>query len=189
MAETETTQRTWQAVMGGNPSDWSGEDHPVERVSHADALAFCAKLSQDGVQVRLPSEAEWEYACRAGSVKAFASFQGDLDAPYAAAVGWMRGSSDGHGRVAQRQPNRLGLFDLHGNVWEWCGDRYGMYSPTPVEDPRGTTAATWNIRGGSWGDKPERCRAANRQQADGGLRSAYLGFRMVIGDRPETAAP
>jgi formylglycine-generating enzyme len=182
LAETETTQRQWYELMGTQPSYRVGDDHPVERVSWVDANAACTELNRRvaGLYARLPSEAEWEYACRAESSAPFSSFQGGLTHIYAESVAWLRSNSTSHEKVRQRLPNRLGLYDMHGNVWEWCNDHYSLYSPLPIIDPVGTASRTRVIRGGSWGDSADRCRAANRQHAAETMTSAYLGFRIVV---------
>jgi formylglycine-generating enzyme required for sulfatase activity len=170
---TEVTQAQYQKVMGKNPSHFRGDrvqgdssDHPVENVSRTDAAEFCRKLSelpeeqQAGRVYRLPTEAEWEYACRAGSKTAY-SFGDERDSlgDYA----WFLQNSDGKThRVGERKPNAWGLYDMHGNIWEWCSDRYGEYSKGAVSDP---TGPRWGVsgvlRGGSWRFEAEDCRTTS----------------------------
>ncbi|MCX5655678.1 MAG: formylglycine-generating enzyme family protein [Planctomycetota bacterium] len=151
MGVTEVTQAQYEAVMGTNPSNFKGATNPVEMVSWNDAAEFCKKLSEKTRQaVRLPTEAEWEYACRAGTQTAF-SFGDDPSAlgDYA----WHMGNSKGMTHhVGRKKPNAWGLYDMHGNVYEWCADWYGAYPKGSVTDPSGP--ATGNglrvLRGGSW---------------------------------------
>ncbi|MCX5671055.1 MAG: SUMF1/EgtB/PvdO family nonheme iron enzyme [Planctomycetota bacterium] len=151
MGVTEVTQAQYQAVMGKNPSEFKGATNPVETVSWNDATEFCKKLSEKaGQAVRLPTEAEWEYPCRAGTQTAF-SFGDDLSAlgDYA----WWDGNSDKTTHpVGQKKPNSWGLYDMHGNVWEWCADWYGEYPKGPVTDPSGPATGYGGrvLRGGAW---------------------------------------
>jgi len=180
MGATEVTQAQYEAVMGTNPSRLKGATNPVETVSWNDATEFCKKLSEKTRQaVRLPTEAEWEYACRAGSKTRF-SF-GDADeglgdyAWYRANCGYTTNP------VGQKKPNAWGLFDMHGNVWEWCADWYGDYPKGAVTDPEGlASGAARVVRGGDWGGIPEDCRSANRSQSTPGYRSNNCGFRVVV---------
>jgi formylglycine-generating enzyme required for sulfatase activity len=150
MQTTEVTQAQWKAVMGNNPSYFKGNDLPVETVSWDDAQEFIKKLSaKEGVKYRLPTEAEWEYACRAGSTTKFyfGEDESKLD-EYA----WYHNNSDGKTHpVGQKKPNAWGLYDMHGNVWEWCQDWYGAdyYKNSPAEDPQGPASAESRVlRGG-----------------------------------------
>ncbi len=184
LGKTEVTQRQWEAVMGSNPSHFPGAELPVDTVSWKDCEAFIARLNvrmADGVSAagpfRLPTEAEWEYACRAGTSAAFA---GELER-----AGWYQGNS---GRmthpVAQKQANAWGLFDLHGNVWEWCQDRYGDYQPNSVTDPQGPVSGAYRVlRGGSWNADADVCRAAYRNWYAPGNRNNCLGLRLARGTR------
>ncbi len=145
---TEVTQRQWKAVMGSNPSHFKGPDRPVENVSWEEAQEFLRRLNEkekDG-RYRLPTEAEWEYACRAGGQEP--DLAANLDA-----VAWGRWNSSGetHG-VALKKPNAWGLFDMRGNVWEWVQDWYrGAYSAGRQVDPRGPDSGVFRVvRGGSW---------------------------------------
>jgi len=183
IGKTEVTQGQWKAVMGSNPSAFSqcGDDCPVDSVSWNDAQDFAQRLSQKtGKQYRLPSEAEWEYAARAGSSTKW-SF-GDSEhqlGDYA----WFSANSQGKTqRVAQKRPNAFGLFDMHGNVWEWVQDCWhGDYSGTPTDGSAWTTGCSNNwrvLRGGSWYGSPASLRSADRLRdapvirGGGGLRLA-----------------
>jgi formylglycine-generating enzyme required for sulfatase activity len=182
------TQGQYRAITSANPSHFKGSDDlPVEQVSWEEAWAFCEKLSAlekqqlGGARYRLPTEAEWEYACRAGRTTRF-SF-GDANASlweYA----WFRGNSDGQAHpVGQKRPNAWGLYDMHGNVWEWCGDGYDgkYYANTPSSDPLGPSgqAAGRVLRGGGWCSNPRSCRAAVRNGLAPGDRNNILGFRVA----------
>ena len=186
LGKYEVTQAQWQAVMGDNPSFRSrcGHNCPVEFVSWADVQMFIAALNRrEGVRTyRLPTEAEWEYAARAGTQTAyhFGNTAGEL-ARYA----WYdkRGFITGKGPrpVGRGRPNAWGLYDMHGNVWEWVADWYGPYAAGPVTDPRGpSTGARRVYRGGSWSSDARDCRAASRILNTQGLRRyGDLGFRLA----------
>jgi sulfatase modifying factor 1 len=175
------------------------DDHPVVNVSWNDALAFIAWLSRkEGKTYRLPTEAEWEYACRAGTTTRF-SFGDD---PVAlAAVGnvadrtakekypdwtWAITARDGYvytAPVGRFRPNAWGLFDMHGNVWEWCSDADAAdyYKQSPVDDPRGVDGSARRVdRGGGWSDEPRVVRSASRSGVAPGNRNADLGFRLAL---------
>ena len=183
MGVTEVTQAQYEAVMGTNPSKIKGATNPVEMVSWNDATEFCKKLSEKTRQVvRLPTEAEWEYACRAGTQTAY-SFGDDPSAlgDYA----WYGKNSGGTTHpVSQKKPNAWGLYDMHGNVWEWCADWYADYPQGPVTDPSGPAtgvirARVW--RGGSWDfDDTVRFRCAFRDCRDPTYRDCNLGFRCAM---------
>jgi len=179
LAENECTQEVWQAVMGGVPSRDHGALRPVERVSWDDCQGFIATLAQSQhVALRLPSESEWEYACRAGSLVSFASAvpgESSVDK-----IAWFAGNSRGQSEeVKLRFPNTLGLYDMQGNVWEWCQDGYSAYSTALVIDPIGNGSETHIVRGGSWGDSGPTCRAANRASLRPSVRSTYVGLRLA----------
>jgi formylglycine-generating enzyme required for sulfatase activity len=170
------TQIQWRAVMGDNPSRFVGGQRPVEQVTRADALAFCAELTQRaGLPFRLPTEAEWEYACRAGTTSAY-HFGNTASADLASFNGQ-------HGEettpVGQFPPNAWGLFDMHGNVWEWCGDRKRWYASEDVVDPAQQDAGVPVARGGAWVSEPGLCRSASRW-SDPGRRHSFLGFRLAM---------
>ncbi len=187
MQTTEVTQGQWRAVMGSNPSDFSdcGDDCPVETVSWDDVQEFIEKLNQmEGTdKYRLPTEAEWEYASRAGSTTAFANGEItniDCDDPNLDQMAWYCGNADITTHpVAQKDPNDWGLYDMHGNVWEWCEDWYGAYSG-PVTDPTGPSSGTIRVlRGGSWDFNAMYCRSASRYGLKPDNRSYDIGFRVA----------
>ena len=188
---TEVTQKQYQAVMGVHPSRFKGENLPVEPVSWVEAVEFCRKLSEKtGKTVRLPTEAEWEYACRAGTTGAYAG-TGKLDE-----MGWHKGNSGGRTHpVAGKRPNAWGLYDMHGNVWEWCADWFGPYSGDAT-DPQGVSIETARamrtgpsriMRGGCWFYGPPQCRAATRGRGAPENRLTGPGFRVALEATP--AAP
>lgn len=180
IAKTETTQVLWESVMRGNPSSTKGTDLPVESVSWHDALGFCKKLNlmsklPNGWQWSLPTEAQWEYACRAGTMEAFA---GNLRS-----IGWF----DDYGgerlqSVGTKDPNPWGIHDMHGNVQEWCHDWYSSNSYTDGErDPEGPPSGVYRVhRGGSWRNFAQYCRSADRDNALPDSRSGAHGFRVVL---------
>jgi formylglycine-generating enzyme required for sulfatase activity len=187
MAVHEVTQQQYEKVMGTRP--WEGEeyvkegpDYPAVYVNHDDAVEFCRRLSkQEGVEYRLPTEAEWEYACRAGTTTAY-SF-GDDEAKLGQYAwyeknAWDIGEEYAH-RIGQKLPNRWGLYDMHGNVWEWCHDWYGSYgSEKVVSDPLGPVQGEYRVlRGGSFGSPPSLVRSAYRSYNFPVTRHSYLGFR------------
>ena len=177
----EVTQAEYEKVMGEDPSNFKGPSHPVEQVSWNDAVEFCKRLSaKEGKTYRLPTEAEWEYACRAGSTTLY-SFGDDP-----ASLGqhaWHRGNSHGVARRAgQKKPNTWGLHDMHGNVWEWCADWWAedYYAVSPTDDPPGPETTTYRvIRGGCWWDGARLCRAACRSRYVPRDRIVCLGFRVA----------
>ena len=151
MGVTEVTQAQYEAVMGANPSHFKGATNPVEMVYWNDAAGFCKKLSEKTRQTfRLPTEAEWEYACRAGTQTAY-SFGDDPSALGDYAWWDWNGGWTTH-PVGQKRPNAWGLYDMHGNVWEWCADWFGEYPKGPVTDPSGpaTGSGARVVRGGAW---------------------------------------
>jgi formylglycine-generating enzyme required for sulfatase activity len=181
MGVTEVTQAQYQAVMGTNPSTFKGETNPVEIVSWNDATEFCKKLSEKTRRaVRLPTEAEWEYACRAGTATAF-SF-GDAGSALGDYAWYTSNSGSTTHPVGQKKPNAWGLYDMHGNVWEWCADWYGDYPKVAVTDPQGAASgASRVLRGGSWDYNPDVCRAAYRFNFSPVSRRNYgYGFRVAV---------
>jgi formylglycine-generating enzyme required for sulfatase activity len=189
MGETEVSQALWRAVMGNNPSSFSncGGDCPVEQVSWDDCQAFIRKLNQlvPGGGFRLPTEAEWEYAARAGSTTAFANggiseLKCGNDANLNA-MGWYCGNVKKRTHsVAQKQANRWGLYDMHGNVYEWCQDWYGNYPSGSVTDPTGSSSGFSRVnRGGGWRDDARLCRSADRYGLTPGGRVDALGLRLA----------
>jgi formylglycine-generating enzyme required for sulfatase activity len=151
----EVTNAQWKRVMGSVPSNWNEADRPVERVSWEDAVEFCKTLSAlaeervAGREYRLPTEAEWEYACRAGLTTKYCF--GD-DESRLGEYGWFNKNSGSQTHpVGQKKANAWGLFDVHGNVWEWCSDWYGDYGSGAVSDPQGPSGRYHRVqRGGGW---------------------------------------
>jgi len=204
MQTTEVTQGQWEAVMGSNPSYFSecGDNCPVEEVSWNDAQEFISKMNQRGEGTyRLPTEAEWEYAARAGSTTAFANGgiteTGCGHDPNLNAMGWYCGNSDvtysgcydyvgssscaGTHPVAQKQANAWGLYDTHGNVCEWCQDWYGDYPTGSVSDPTGSGSGSSRVyRDGSWTSGAGYCRSACRNKYSPVVRLFRLGFRLAL---------
>ena len=179
LGKYEVTQGQWEAVMGNNPSSFSGADHPVERVSWTDIQGFESAL---GNAFRLPSEAEWEYACRAGTTTRF--YWGD-DGNYSqiGSYAWYTSnSSSATHPVGQKTVNAWGLYDMSGNVWEWCEDWYHSdYTDAPSDgsawvSPSGSYRV---LRGGSWSSNARSCRSANRGSLDPSSRYIGLGFRLL----------
>ena len=175
----EVTQEQYGKVMGKNPSVSKGENKPVENVSWNDAIDFCGKLSkQEGVEYRLPTEAEWEYACRAGTTTAY-SF-GDDDSQLKK-YAWYSFNSNGTHAVGQKLPNAWGLYDMHGNVWEWCQDWYGDYGNEKVViDPIGAASGKCRVlRGGAFHFQPGGVRSASRGIYLPAYRVDDIGFRLA----------
>jgi formylglycine-generating enzyme required for sulfatase activity len=178
MAETPVTQAQWEAVMGSNPSHFRGASLPVEQVSWDDAQGMVAKLNRSGsapagLRFALPTEAQWEYACRAGTQTAYAF--GNQITQKDAALGLQQSVP-----VKSYRPNRWGLYDMHGNVWEWCEDWYDEQLRGGV-DPKGPPQGVRRvIRGGGWRDVAVGCRAAIRYGRVPGDRGDALGFRPAL---------
>jgi len=188
MGRYEVTQEQYRAVMGKNPSKFRGEKHPVEYVSWNNATDFCRKATAKVAQAslparsfRLPTEAEWEYACRAGSTTrfCFGDSEGELG-DYA----WYAGNSGNTTHpVGEKKPNKWGLYDMHGNVWEWCGDWYGekYYGHSDRKNPKGPSSGDMRVfRGGSWHHLPNYCRSADHNWAAPPLTLTIGGFRVVF---------
>jgi len=180
MGVTEVTQAQYEAIMGTNPSNFKGATSPVDNVSWNDATEFCKKLSDKTNQaVRLPTEAEWEYACRAGSTTKF-SF-GDAHESLGDYAWYSTNSGSKTRPVGQKKPNAWGLYDMHGNVWEWCADRYGAYPEGAVTEPQGPASGMFRVlRGGAWNDSPDYCRSAYRNRTTPDNRYYYDGFRVEV---------
>ncbi len=202
--ETEVTQKMFQAVTGENPSSFRGENLPVDSVSWGDALAFCAQLTEilskeylcekwdtpsfraqltdtlpppDSILVDLPTEAEWEYACRAGST---GPYPGELD--QIAWTGEPTETGSPH-PVGTKNPNAWGIFDMTGNLWEWTRDHWFDFTTDPAIDPTGPEIATGNVRidrGGCWDSKPTECRSAYRGVYEEKRQSRFVGFRIIL---------
>jgi formylglycine-generating enzyme required for sulfatase activity len=178
----EVTQREYEKVMGNNPSYSKNPSAPVEQVSWNDAVAYAQKIGK-----RLPTEAEWEYAARGGNKSRGYTYSGSNTI---GDVAWYGSNSRGTTRpVGTKQPNELGIYDMSGNVWEWCSDWYSdtYYSSSPLTNPTGLSSGTYRVlRGGSWDNLDLNCRVANRLRDDPAsrdviptIRSYYYGFRCV----------
>jgi len=190
----EVTQEQWTKVMGTNPASKKGPRNAVERVSWTDAVEFCLKLSglpeerAAGRIYQLPTEAQWEYACRAGTTTEY-SF-GDDDSEFGD-YAWFGGNSGYTSHpVGGKKPNAWGLYDMHGNVWEWCQDWLGGYPSGMVRDPTGPASGSAHqyrfrgplrvYRGGSWFDLAEVCRSASRCRFGPSPRFDCMGFRVSL---------
>ena len=190
---TEVTQAHWKAVMGKNTTPFNCDDCPVVQVSWEDAVKFCEKLSSlasekaAGRAYRLPTEAEWEYACRAGTTTEY-SFGDDSNqlSEYASYIDNPRGVHP----VGQKKPNAWGLYDMHGNVFEWCHDWYGDYSSKAATNPTGAANDSGRVvRGGGWIDSTWNCRSSLRHRALPVFSSYELGFRVVAVPPSEERKP
>jgi formylglycine-generating enzyme required for sulfatase activity len=166
--------------MGLNPSDEKGRELPVDTVSQNDAQEFCQKASsRTGQSVRLPTEAEWEYACRAGTRTAYCT--GDTQAALDDTAWHIKNSGCTIHAVGQKIPNAWGLYDTHGNVAEWCADWEEEYAGRAVVDPQGPSQGTHRIiRGGSCGDDAKNCRSADRSSNSPGRRTCDFGLRAAM---------
>jgi formylglycine-generating enzyme required for sulfatase activity len=188
------TQDQFQKLMGANPARWKGGNNPVEQVRWSDAVKYCNKRSEsEGLQpcydlqnwscnfeatgYRLPTEAEWEFACRAGTTTRY--FFGDTPAKLGD-YAWFDKNSGGHPRpVGQKQPNPLGLYDMCGNLWQWCNDFYQVdyYQESPKQDPRGPAMAENKVvRGGAWKFSDENCRSGYRYNESPGYADVCFGY-------------
>jgi len=171
LGKFEVTQEQWERVMGSNPSNFKGAKNPVEQVSWEDCQTFIRKLGEKvpGYTFRLPTEAEWEYACRAGSSSEYC--YGD-DAGGLGEYAWYDGNSGSKTHpVGEKKPNAWGLYDMHGNVWEWCQDWYGNLDSNAATDPVGPSSGSYRVlRGGSWYDDAALCRSASRSSVDPSYR-------------------
>ncbi len=184
MAKTETTQAQWKALGFKNESHFKGDTLPVENVSHTQAVAFADKLKTvSGKPVRLPTEAEWEYACRAGTPAGQKYWSGNTEEDLAR-VGWCDNNSERKTHpVGEKKANPWGLHDMHGNVWEWCADWYdaGYYAKSPKDDPTGPENGEQRVyRGGAWYIDAVFCRSAARHSFTLDDRSNSLGFRLAV---------
>ncbi len=192
MGTCEITQAQWRALMVTDPSKYKGDELPVEMVSWHESVEFCRKLTQrerkasrlpDGFVYRLPTEAEWEYAARGGTKSRNYNYPGSNDPEE---VAWHHpGSEDETHPVGTKRPNELGLYDMAGNVWEWCMDWYApdYYAKSPKEDPLNNDSGdkTYRVcRGGSWGLYPTHCRSANRGGGTPAGKFYSYGFRVVL---------
>jgi adhesin HecA-like repeat protein len=197
MGKYEVTQKEWAAVMGNNPSDFKGDNLPVEKISWNEAIEYCNQLSQkEGLTpayrgsgdtitcdfnasgYRLPTEAEWEYAARGGNKGPAYEYSGGNSAD---SVAWYSGNSGSSTHpVGTKQPNSLGLYDMSGNVCEWCWDWYGSYTGEAQTNPAGASSGANRVyRGGSWGSVAAYVRSADRNNYTPFYRFNSLGFRLV----------
>ena len=179
IGETEITQAQWRAVMGSNPSRYTGDNRPVEWASWNDAQEFCEKLSElTGKRYVLPTEAQWEYAARGGNQSNDYIYSGSNNIDEVAKYG----SNGGHSNVKRKKPNELGIYDMSGNVYEWCSDWYSSssYSSSSQTNPQGPSSGSARVlRGGSWNGNAGGCRVANRNGGNPSSTLSYYGFRVV----------
>ena len=188
IGETEVTQALWQAVMGSNPSIFSGSNKPIEKVSWNDCQDFISKLNAiTGENFRLPTEAEWEYAARGGNKSRGYKYAGSNTlgnvAWYWDNIPSQSSDTSGYGtqNVATKQANELGLYDMSGNVWEWCSDWYGDYSSGSQTNPTGPSSGDGRVkRGGCWINRARYCRVSDRSGDAPACRGDYLGFRLAL---------
>ena len=178
----EVTQALWQTVMWNNPSKFKGDNLPVEHVSWKDCQKFLSKLNRiTGKMFRLPTEAEWEYAARGGNKSRGYQYSGSnnlLD------VAWFRDNSGSKTHaVGTKQPNELGIYDMSGNVCEWCHDWYGAYSSSSQVNPTGANSGSYRvIRGGSWYFTARNCRSSYRNSISPDGRGYDFGLRLVLSE-------
>ena len=180
IGKTEVTQALWQAVMGTNPSRFKGSNLPVEQVSWEDCQTFIRKLNAiTGKNFRLPTEAEWEFAARGGNKSRGFKYSGSNTIDD---VAWYDdNSADKTHPVATKAPNELGIYDMTGNVWEWCSDRYGSYSSSSQYNPTGPNSGSDRVyRGGCWDYGAWSCRVSNRINRDPTDPSSFLGLRLAL---------
>jgi formylglycine-generating enzyme required for sulfatase activity len=181
----QVTQEQYQKVMGTNPSHFKGARNPVENVSWKDAVELCRKLSElpeekkAGRVYRLPTEAEWEYACRAGTTTTYCF--GDDQSQLGEYAWFEKNSNSKTHPVGEKKPNAWGLYDMHGNVWEWCADWYGDYPKGAVTDPVGPATGSIRVgRGGSWLNVAALCESALRLRFTPVIRNFSNGFRLAL---------
>ena len=180
IGKTEVTQALWQAVMGSNPSKFKGSNLPVEQVSWEDCQTFIRKLNAlTGKNFRLPTEAEWEFAARGGNNSRGYKYSGSNTLSN---VAWYDDNSSNKTHpVATKAPNELGIYDMSGNVWEWCNDWYGSYSSSSQYNPTGPNSGSRRVyRGGSWFDYARYCRVSNRLNSLPTSRDSHLGLRLAL---------
>ena len=179
----EVTQPQWQAVMGSNPSYFKGDNLPVEKVNWDDVQEFIQRLNvKTGKQYRLPTGAEWEYAARGGSSSRGYKYSGSNTEDNVAWYSKNAGSKTHP--VGSKSPNELGIYDMSGNVWEWCSDWYGTYSSNAQTDSRVSSSGSHRVlRGGCWSSIARGVRVTNRGSGSSGNRSHYLGFRLACSSK------
>ena len=178
----EVTQALWQAIMGNNPSYFKGDNLPVEQVSWNDCQEFISKLNKiTGRTFRLPTEAEWEYAARGGKESHSYQYSGSNNL---SDVAWYQDNSGNKTHaVGSKQANELGIYDMTGNVWEWCQDWFGSYSSSPQTNPTGAYGGSNRVnRGGSWFNTVRVCRSSYRFNNTPGYRNLNLGLRLVLSE-------
>lgn len=176
----EVTQREWRAVMGSNPSKYKDDSQPVENVSWEDCQRFIAKLNNlVGQTFRLPTEAEWEYAARGGNKSQDYKYAGSNDLDL---VAWhLENSNNRPHRVGTKRPNELGLYDMSGNVWEWCHDWYETYKPEAQHNPTGPSSGSVRVfRGGDRVSTPNCCRVVYRFSDSPSRHDEYIGLRLAL---------
>ena len=182
IGETEVTQALWKAVMGSNPSFFKGDDLPVEEVSWDDCQDFILKLNSITKRsFRLPTEAEWEFAARGGNKSKHTQYSGSGNI---GEVAWYDGNSGSKTHpVKTKKANELGIYDMSGNVWEWCQDWYGSYSNGAQDNPTGPNSGASRVyRGGSWGNYAGFCRWSYRSYSTPGISDSDLGLRLVLSE-------
>ena len=180
LCKYEVTQALWRAVMGNNPSYFKGNNLPVENVSWNDCQTFISRLNNlTGKNFRLPTEAEWEYAARGGNRSRGYKYSGSNTL---SDVAWYdgNGGSETH-PVGSKSPNELGLYDMSGNVWEWCSDRHGIYSSSAQTNPTGSSSGSYRVlRGGGWFSDAMDCRSSYRGSLTPDYRNGFLGLRLAL---------
>ncbi len=190
LGKYEVTQKQWRAVMGSNPSFFKGDVFPVECVSWDDVQEFCNKLNAkysgklpSGYEFRLPTEAEWEYASKGGKKSNGYKYSGSNSI---GDVAWYVDNFGGKTHeVGTKKENELGLYDMSGNVWEWCYDWYGEYSSGSQTDPIGSNTGSGLVfRGGCWGSLSKGCRSSDRYSLAPSGRTSFLGFRLALAPAP-----
>lgn len=180
IGQTEVTQSLWTAVMGSNPSSFKGDNLPVEMVSWNDCQEFIGKLNQiTGENFSLPTEAQWEFAARGGNYSKGYKYSGSNDID---AVAWYEDNSDEKTHpVGSKQANEIGIYDMTGNVIEWCYDRFGDYSSAAVIDPSGPLSGSNRVlRGGDWNYYAGGCRCTHRSDCMPALTDDYYGLRLAL---------
>ena len=180
IGETEVTQALWEAVMGSNPSKWKDSNLPVEQVSWEDCQEFITRLNQKtGRTFRLPTEAEWEFAARGGNKSKGFKYSGSNNI---GEVAWYNGNSGNKTHtVKTKQPNELGIYDMSGNVYEWCQDWYGKYNRKSQTNPSSPSSGSYRVlRGGSWSNFAGLCRSSFRSDGAPAYRGSDLGFRLAL---------
>lgn len=190
LGKYEVTQGEYQGLVGKNPSHFTGDtNRPVEKVSYYEAEGYCQELTRREQKAgnlppdyayRLPTEAEWEFACGAGTTNLFYFGNATNEA---AAYAWTMENSEGTTHpVGQKLPNRLGLYDMHGNVWEWCSDWFAPYPAAPLTDPKGAPPSKFKVfRGGGWNQAIEFARTRNRFMMAPSNGIHFVGFRVALG--------